>query len=387
MSDMTSWGARAPLVVGLMILALGSLGVSAFAAQSYNIINLGTIVGGNDSYATAINGSGQVVGNSGTPDGQHAFIHSGGSMSDLGTLGGPSSYATGVNASGNVVGHSRTDAGTYTTHAFIYSGGVMTDLGTLPGGTNSYAKGINASDQVVGSSSTNGTSINHAFLATQSGGGWDLTDLGTLGGGQSSAYAINDAGQVAGQGHVAGDTAAHAFRYSEGALEDIGTLSGHWSSTGYAINASGQVVGSSWGEDYIQRAFLATKSGGGWDLTNLGTLGGSGDETALWSSVATGINASGQVVGWSEVDDWWTAHAFVYSGGVMTDLNSFVAGTDWILTEATAINDAGQIVGIGTYDGETRGFLMNPTPELSSGALLLIGALPVGLAWWRRRRA
>ena len=27
------------------------------------------------------------------------------------------------------------------------------------------------------------------------------------------------------------------------------------------------------------------------------------------------------------------------------------------------------------------------TPELSSGALLLIGALPVGFAWWRRRRA
>jgi hypothetical protein len=27
-----------------------------------------------------------------------------------------------------------------------------------------------------------------------------------------------------------------------------------------------------------------------------------------------------------------------------------------------------------------------PTPELSSGALLLLGALPVGLGWWRRRK-
>jgi hypothetical protein len=35
------------------------------------------------------------------------------------------------------------------------------------------------------------------------------------------------------------------------------------------------------------------------------------------------------------------------------------------------------------YDAPGR----NPTPELSSGALLLLGMLPVGLAWWRRRRS
>jgi len=38
--------------------------------------------------------------------------------------------------------------------------------------------------------------------------------------------------------------------------------------------------------------------------------------------------------------------------------------------------------------GETAGYFVEyDTPELPSGALLVLSALPVGFAWWRRRKA
>ena len=51
---------------------------------------------GRVSYAYALNNSGQVVGYASIPDGnQHAFLYSGGVISDLGTLGGSAATHTG----------------------------------------------------------------------------------------------------------------------------------------------------------------------------------------------------------------------------------------------------------------------------------------------------
>jgi probable HAF family extracellular repeat protein len=110
----------------------------------YTVTDLGTLPGGASSQAYGINASGQVVGQAANASGNtHAFLYSGGVMSDLGTLGGPYSYARGINDSGQIVGWSYLTTAFSPQHAFLYtSGGSMTDLGVPSGYTDSFAVGI-----------------------------------------------------------------------------------------------------------------------------------------------------------------------------------------------------------------------------------------------------
>lgn len=146
----------------------------------------------------------------------------------------------------------------------------------------------------------------HAVLS------YTVTDLGTLGGAQSIAFSINNAGQVTGYALTASN-ATHAFLYSAGTMNDIGTLGGS-SSVGFAINDSGQITGDSAPSgDGNSRAF-SYESG---PLMNLGTLPGSS------VSHGFGINNAGMIVGESSVGTAF--NGFFYSNGIMTGIPLFRA--------------------------------------------------------------
>ena len=75
-----------------------------------------------------------------------------------------------------------------------------------------------------------------------------MTDLGTLGGNYSQAYAINDFGEVVGMSTTTADGDVHAFIFSHGVMTDLSLLAPvvatGWSSLNvFDINNNGQIVG------------------------------------------------------------------------------------------------------------------------------------------------
>ena len=343
--------------------------------------------------ATALNDAGQVAGYFNTPipdgrrlgDSQHAFITgaNGVGMIDLGTLGGFDSYALGINGSGQVVGYRETDLN----HAFMTGPNGMGKTDLAVGGFASIATDINASAQVVGSFKTL-LDHSHAFVTGPNGIG--MVDLGTLWGGrgQSEAAAINDVGQVVGHSDTIGFGVYHAFitgRNGVG-MADLGILGGR-NSFASDINNTGQVVGTS---DTIaangdlsgpSHAFITGPNGGA--MTDLGTLLRGND------SGATGINASGQVVGWSDTapgvvgpNELYTGnpHAFITgpNGVGMTDLNSLVDLPKGVtLTHAVDINNVGQVIATATVS-------IIPEPEIYT--MLLVGVGFMGFMARRKKR-
>ncbi|WEF33033.1 hypothetical protein [Pseudoduganella chitinolytica] len=187
----------------------------AMLSRQGKMIALGTL-GGAESYATAINDAGTVIGAAlDEANAWRAFLYEPGrGMRDLGTLGGRGSSATAIGSTGIVAGYADVNERDY--HAFVHDGTRMRDLGTL-GGRTSYATDVNASGTVVGAAQ-NAAGHRRAFVWRADTG---LTELPTLGGKAGVATAVNDRGVVVG----ASTTAKgywHAFMYDGKRMVDLG---------------------------------------------------------------------------------------------------------------------------------------------------------------------
>jgi probable HAF family extracellular repeat protein len=172
---------------------------------------------------------------------------------------------------------------------------------------------------------------------------YTVTELGTLGGTDSDAYALSAAGHVVGAARLPGDWAIHAYLWHDGAMRDLGTLGGTWSYA-HSVNAAGQVVGeSTLSDDQYFRPFLWQNG----TLRDLGTLGGR-------QGAAEAINSKGQIAGGSTLpgEPQWppdrvdgrsapVLHAFLYDGRGMRDLGTLGGAFSF----AYGVNDAGQVVG------------------------------------------
>jgi len=301
-----------------------------------------------------LNNGGQVVGNVGGIIGNaptQPFIYQQGSSELLPYLAKPEDYATAsaINLNGIIVGQSENSS--LQGNAVSWQNGSITFLGSLyyiqgtgvfpaPAGYSS-AVAINSRGAAVGSATLetgNGNSVafpTHAVLYS----GGTIMDLGTLGGADSEALGINDSGMIVGDSQTATSTLQHAFYYN-GAMQDLGVLPGGTESTATAINSSGTIVGQSTLTGGAHAVEWIPNGAGGYSIQDLGSVG----PLAGNYSQANAINSSGQIVGLTDTPQN-TQDAFIYSNGVMTDLNTLLpAGSSVTLHEATAINDSGQIL-------------------------------------------
>jgi probable HAF family extracellular repeat protein len=188
---------------------------------------------------------------------------------------------------------------------------------------------------------------------------YTITNLGSLGFGETDGVAINASGQVTGLSYN-GQTVTlstccggcykggphnhckeevyHAFLWSNGTMADLGTLGGIYSA-GRAINLSGEVVGSAQVSTGFGHAFLWN----GGKMTDLST----GVLSGLSGPSVAGINDSGQIAGTDADGDTGLSQLFLDSNGTVTQLPlpSFASASKATGCSATAINNSGVVLG------------------------------------------
>lgn len=366
-SSFEKYGRAVVKYVLLLVLALLAT-AGAVSAQTYTVKDLGVLPGDTSSWGLFINSSGQVTGCSDTStspsdlcnfvDAGDAFVWSSANgMHNLETLPGDDlSIGFFINDAGEIVGSSW-NLQTQNGHGFVWtqSSGIK-DLGTLTGSKGySGADVITNTGIIVGQSGLSNGDVDAVYW-TKTGSTYTIHDLGHLPGAPYTyPYDINNQNQIVGIAYFNEQgTQYHGFFASKAkGWKDLGTLTGGQLSVADWINDSGFIVGQSTSTQYPNGVAVY------WDTAHniqyIGTLPGG------TTSYAGYISDSNTVLGESNIASGDT-HAFMWTANAgFTDLNNQIPpNSGWDLNHASAMNSVGQIVGFGTINGATHGFLLTP---------------------------
>jgi uncharacterized membrane protein len=362
----------------------------------YELTALAEPAGSDSSFALDLNDGGNVAGGasfSGDPS-TRAVAWLGGAPLVLDT----SSVATvahGIAVDDRVVGVSGAS------HAMLWDGGQAEDLHVhFPGKAASAAYAINGAGSVACAAGDayywDQAAVFPSRAAVYDASSGNVSYLDPFPGEDRSAActAINEAGHAAGLSIRNDDPARyeHVFVFDGKQVVDWGATQAvrhHWNVVG--VNAQDTVTG--WrvvwrqpGYDYGGSYRILTPN----DFHELPELPNPGSRNNR--TFAQSINDDGVVVGVSVpyFDEPYCAFVDFPAGSPergIYDLNKVTSNASgWQLEYATGINNAGEIVGYGTYQGRTRGFLLRPhdpgiselTIELLLSFVQLIGGIPQG---------
>lgn len=299
-------------------------------------------------------------------------------IKDLGTLGGNHSYASALNNNGIVVGLSNTTSGTNS--AYIYENKTMTEITSNFGNSYSTAGDINDSNTVL--------------VSTQSNSFIHQDGVNTYLSFSAGLVEINNSGQIIGKTNtgILGEP-GYAFIYENGVVTRLDTLVGLTDITPLAITDDGTIAFSSNGTTYLYQnnSLINLPFNGFMDMSNQlqilcayidtdgkrnvcryqnGVMEKLGDYNGLATWMLS-INNQGSAAGFAILEDVIrvpfepfynkVAVMMLPDGSVvnLNDLKMHGARFDTLL-EAYDINQSGQIVGTGLINGEVHGFLLTP---------------------------
>jgi uncharacterized membrane protein len=365
------------------LIALSLLLSSAAAnAVTYNIAVLDSL-GSQNSRAYALNDNGQVVGQSySDADAEmRSVIWNNGAVQSLGVTG----IARGINNSGTVVGETGSASlAAPTGYAYSWtSGGGVKNLATPGlGGTQSGAYDINEAGVITGFAWPTGaefSTFGQGFIYEDD----TMNPLGTYNdpNGYSRGQGINDSNEIAGRssdGVFAGNPKYTTYWDENQNLNQFQNPAGY--STAEQINNNGLIVGT-----VREVATGNTLLAASWDTAgNVNVL-----DAGLFGSKAWSANDSDTLVGYSMIAlGAANRRAFVsYDGTNIVNLNDIVdlTGTGLVsLNEAFDINEHGDIVGVGVdSSGNEQAFLLTAVPVPAAVWMFVSG---LGLLGWMRRR-
>jgi len=319
----------------------------------YDLRFIGPVLGGNsvEERAVAINNNGIIAGKAYVQfQPYQSFTHDGCSVKIIPPL--PSAdgmEASDINDSGTVVGTASTPTGQ---HPFKSAAGVTTDLDELEDPDYGGAIAVGPSDITLGL-----RNISVYFLFGKS---FALSPFQMPFGPQQQvdAMGMNRYFSVVGQVRPGVGVGNPFGVVSGGGFTGWSQIKGVGNETEMqprAINDNGHIVGDIVIPLRGRHAFLSINPAG--KARDIGFLVGAS------STSAVAINNSDDIVGYSVVGSGVSgqAHAVVWHGGVIADLNTRVLNPGpWVLETANDINDHGIIVGNAVQDGYRHAFILTP---------------------------
>ena len=294
------------------------------------MIDVGSLPDADYCQPSAINNAGEITGivydysprpGDTSPNEVRLFLWSKGKMLELGSFG----EAVGLNDQGQVVGQKMWPDGQ---HGFVYAHGKMQEIKNPLGPRYSTVNAINGKGQMAGvafgssgppSGPPNRADIHALF--------WDKAGVSEIHLPQRSGFstgggpvALNEAGQVVLNADDLDEPGAQSavgvlsrcYVWQNGIATELGPMPG-FSLRGVALNNKGQIVGN-----------------------------------------ATKINKTG-IYPHTDI-----TFPFLWQSGLLYDLNSLTRHPGWTLNHVSGLNNKGQIVGTGIFNGHLRVFLLTP---------------------------
>jgi uncharacterized membrane protein len=382
---------RTAIAVALMMVA-----TSAEAATLYRLTDLGVLPGSTTSVARAISNSGAISGESGGGSGQNTGVRFDGGIVALPTFAGVNNTVIrGINNSGVSAAIQQTTGGN--DRAVLLTNSSVTQLGNLAGFASAGAYDVNNFGVATGYALLSGTNAlaesGFPVLANALGQqvavrwtGGVATALSNAAGviRNATGSAINDSGLVAGNARLATNQQRAILWAADGSATILALGADQFFSRARAINELGSVAGQVFFGD---GSFL----GSVWSGNNQFLLNPTG--AGYVQSTTRGINSAGTVVGFANDLDGtlptfgqiWTFNGTGYTATALDSLVVNLGG--WQTQAAQAINDRGQIVGLGIDpNGLQRAYLLTPIPEPASWAMMIGGFGMIGASMRRRKR-